>query len=84
MSKFYFHFASAGVFSRDTQGKELSNLAEAHGYGVRLIEQATCYFHDARDWSGWTVRICSPEGRLLLAVIFPYRAQASINRRRIA
>ena len=71
MPRFLFHFAAPGIFVADEEGKNLASLEAAHMRAVRLVEQATCFFEDASDWRGWTVRVCSPENRLLLAVLFP-------------
>jgi hypothetical protein len=84
MPRFHFHFVAPELFLPDGDGKVLASLAEAHAHALRLIESATVHFIDAHDWKGWTVRICSPENRLLLTVLFPVRAQADVNRRRLA
>ncbi len=84
MPKFFFHFSAAGSFVGDAEGKELAHLAEAHDHALRLVEQATSYFEDARDWRGWTVRISGASGRSRRSVLFPHRAQASVSRSRIA
>jgi hypothetical protein len=84
MPKFYFHFEAAGTCIDDQDGKELASLGDAHKHAVRLVEQATAYFDDARDWRGWTVRICSGGNRLLLTVLFPFRGESPVSRRRSA
>ena len=71
MPKFHFHFVAVGASVADPDGKELANLRDAHRHAVRLIEQVTSNLSDLEDWSGWSVRICSPPHRLLLAVLFP-------------
>ena len=80
MPKFYFHFAAAGVFADDRVGKELADLAAAHSYAVWLIQQATSYFDQSCDWSDWTVRVCTPRRRLLLALMFRSCVKGSVNR----
>lgn len=82
--RFHFHFAAAGLWIADEDGKELASLADAHEHAVRLVEQATSYFDDAHDWRGWTVRISGPADGVQIAVLFPYRRQAVINHRRLA
>ena len=79
MPRFHFNFVNADVAVPDEQGTDLETLANAHQHAVALVGQATSYFDRVSEWRGWTVCICSPEGRPLLTVLFPARHRDQIT-----
>jgi Domain of unknown function (DUF6894) len=69
MTRFFFHFSSKDDIVRDSKGRELSDLSEAHRHAMLLIHKMILL--DDMDWRGWSVRITEADDRSMLSVLFP-------------
>lgn len=70
MNRLFFHFWSKRRLIRDTEGRELSDLAAAHRHAMLLIHKAAMLL-DGLDWRGWSVKVTDDAGRPVLNVLFP-------------
>ena len=70
MNRLFFHFWSRRRLIRDTEGRELSDLAAAHRHAMLLIHKAAVLL-DELDWHGWSVRVTDEAGHTVLNVLFP-------------
>jgi hypothetical protein len=70
MNRLFFHFWSRRRLIRDTEGRELSDLAAAHRHAMLLIHKAAVLLDEA-DWRGWSVKVTDDAGRTVLNVLFP-------------
>jgi hypothetical protein len=69
MSRFFFHFSSKEDTVHDSNGRELSDLSEAHRHAMLLIHKMILL--DDMDWRGWSVKITDADGQSMLNVLFP-------------
>jgi hypothetical protein len=70
MNRLFFHFWSRRRLIRDTEGRELSDLAAAHRHAMLLIHKAAVLL-DGLDWHGWSVKVTDDAGRTVLNVLVP-------------
>ena len=69
MTRFFFHFWSKEDVIRDSQGREFSDLSEAHRHALTLIHKL--FLLDDVDWQGWSIKITDADDRSMLSVLFP-------------
>jgi hypothetical protein len=70
MNRLFFHFWSRQRLIRDTEGRQVGDLAAAHRHAMLLIHKAAVLLDDA-DWRGWSVKVTDGTGRSVLNVLFP-------------
>jgi Domain of unknown function (DUF6894) len=69
MERYFFHFKSPDSCIRDTNGRELSDLASAHRHAMLLIHKIILL--DPVDWCGWSINVTVKNNRSVLSVLFP-------------
>ena len=70
MNRFFFHFWSRRRLIRDTEGRELPDLAAAHRHAMLLIKKAAVLLDDL-EWRGWSIKVTDAADRTVLNVLFP-------------
>jgi hypothetical protein len=70
MNRFYFHFSGRRRLIRDTEGRELCDLAAAHRHAMLLIQKAAVLL-GGLDWRGWSIRVTDAADRTVLDVLIP-------------
>jgi hypothetical protein len=70
MNRLFFHFWSRRRLIRDTEGRQLSDLAAAHRHAMVLIHKSAVLL-DGLDWRGWSIKVTDEAGRTVLNVLVP-------------
>ena len=81
MARFFFHFMSKDDAVHDSNGREFSDLGEAHRHALTLIRKVVLL--DDKDWRGWSVKISDAENKSTLSVLFPHASILSTGNHRL-